>query len=76
MSEIFTPIRTIDEISSDITDVIEMIFDGYYADEPRIDWHDFLNRIELTAHVDLGSDMDSPVVKEIRKIVKKLRATS
>jgi hypothetical protein len=73
MGEQWTKIATADDITADVLAVIEMVHDGYYADEPRIDWYAFLDRVERTGMYDLGAQMDSPVVKAIKKIVKGLR---
>jgi hypothetical protein len=69
----FTPITTLDDFTDALVQAIETVYEGYYADEPRIDWHRFLERVETYALVDLGSSMDSPVVKHIKKLVKGLR---
>jgi hypothetical protein len=72
----FTKINTPADITQDVIDVIETIHEGYYEDEPRIDWHRFLERVEIYAGVDLGSNMDSPAIKHIKKIVKGIRDES
>jgi hypothetical protein len=66
-------INTPADFTEDVMIAIETIFDGYYADEPRIDWFNFLDRVESLALVNFGSDMDSPAVKQVKKIVKGLR---
>ena len=66
-------INTPADFTEDVMDAIETIFDGYYADEPRIDWFNFLDRVESLALVNFGNDMDSPAVKQVKKIVKGLR---
>lgn len=73
MSETFRDILAPSDITDDVRDVIETVFDGYYADEPRINWHEFLDRVERYALVNFGSDMDTPVIKAVKKIVKQLR---
>jgi len=70
----FKTINTPEEITEDVLMVIETIYDGYYADEPRIDWHAFLDRVERMGLYNFGSDMDSPVVKAIKKYVRTLKA--
>lgn len=61
------------DFTEDVMIAIETIFDGYFSDEPRIDWFNFLDRVESLALVNFGSDMDSPAVKQVKKIVKGLR---
>lgn len=73
MSE-YKVVSTAADFTEDVVTAIETVFDGYYADEPRIDWYKFLERVENYALVDFGSSMDSPAVKEVKKIVKRLRA--
>ena len=73
MTEQWRKIETVEGITEDVLAVIEMVHDGYYADEPRIDWFEFLDRVERAGLYDLGSQMDSPVVKAIKRIVKGLR---
>jgi hypothetical protein len=45
----------------------ENIYDGWYADAPRVDWTDFLDRLESHTDVDLGSQMDSPLIRRIKR---------
>lgn len=70
----FTPIRTADDITPAVTQLVELVFEGWWENEPRIDWHAFLDRLELMGHFDFGSSMDSPAIKAIKKQVAKLRA--
>ena len=55
---------------------VEDLHDGFYADADRIDWHDFLDRLEREHDLDLGPDMDSPAVRRVRAIVREARAAS
>lgn len=66
-----TPENEIDEPA--LTEAAESIVDGWYA-EGRIDWTDFLERLEATADVDLGCDADSPMIRRIKKHVRDYRA--
>lgn len=50
----------------------EDIYDGWYSDQ-RIDWEDFLYRVEKYADVDLGEDMDSPLIKSIKKHIREYK---
>ena len=67
-------IRTKQDADAIVED-IEAVYDGWYAEASRIDWEDFLDRLEARGH-DLGSDMLSPAVLRIKAIVKGLRAQS
>lgn len=53
---------------------IEEVFNGWYAEAPRIDWEDFLDRLEKRGY-DLGDSMLSPAIERIKKIVKELRSS-
>lgn len=58
--------------TDEIREVIESVYDGWYANESRIDWTDFLDRVEEYGF-DLGSSLDSPAIRRIKSIVKELR---
>jgi hypothetical protein len=70
----FRTINTPAEITEDVVEAIETAYEGWFADEVRINWSDLLDRVELLAQVNLGSDMDSAVIKQVKKIVKTLRS--
>ena len=55
--------------TSEILEAAESIYDGWYADT-RIDWDDFLDRLESYTGVDLGSDLLSPTIKAIQKHIR------
>lgn len=55
-----------------IRDDIEQVYDGWYAQASRVDWVDFLDRLEGMGH-DLGDSMVSPAVNRIKRIVSDLR---
>lgn len=63
------------EMTPALAEIVEMVFDGYYADEPRIDWHGFLDRVENYGF-DLGGDMNAPIIKAVKKQVTALRKNS
>lgn len=56
-------------LSQDIKDAVEAVFDGWYANVARIDWDDFLYRVETRLDVDFGNDMLSPTIKAIKSHV-------
>lgn len=60
------------EVTPQLADIVELVYEGWWEDEPRIDWHAFLDRVESFGF-DLGSDMESKVIKDIKKQVKRLR---
>lgn len=50
---------------------IEDVFDGWFADVPRIDWEDFFDRLDRYGYT--FEELDSPVERRIRAIVRELR---
>lgn len=52
--------------------IAEMVYDGWYSDS-RIDWDDFLYRVESMADADLGNDMLSPEIKRIKSHIRSYR---
>lgn len=52
--------------------VAESIYDGWYADA-RIDWEDFIDRLEAASNIDFGSDMDSPLIRRVKAHIRKYR---
>lgn len=57
----------------ELMEAAESIFDGWYADRTRIDWDDFLYRLECATDVDLGSNMMSPQIARIKAHVRAYR---
>jgi hypothetical protein len=53
----------------------EQVHDGWYS-EGRIDWQDFLDRLELASDRDLGNDLDSPLIRKIKKHIREYRKLS
>lgn len=50
----------------------EQVYDGWYA-ERRIEWHDFLARLEDKTGHDLGASMSSPEIVAIQKHIRMYR---
>lgn len=51
----------------------EAIVDGWYA-EGRVDWGDFLDRLEERTDYDLGDSLDSPLIRRVKKHVREYRS--
>ncbi len=51
---------------------IEDDVEGWYPAGTRIDWEDFLERLEKRG-MDLGDSMGSPAIREIKKMVREMR---
>lgn len=65
---------TAEQVDAAVLELIEDIYEGFFADESRIDWDDFLSRVERTGQYDLGGSMTSDAIKAIKKHVRKIRA--
>lgn len=60
-------------IPPEVLEAVESVYDGWYANSERIDWYDFVDRVEQMSEVDLGSDMLSPTINGIKAHVRKYR---
>lgn len=69
----WTEVITAEEVTAQVLDAAEEIYDGWFADEERIDWHDFLDRLERMFFYDLGSSTESDAIKAIKKHVRKIK---
>lgn len=58
---------------AELLEAAEAICDGWFAADGRIDWHDFLDRLEDQTDVDLGSDMQSPQILGIKRHIAAYR---
>ena len=61
------------QIEAELLEAAEGIFDGWYSDETRIDWEDFLDRLEKQTDVDLGDSLDSPLIRKIKAHIRDYR---
>lgn len=48
----------------------EEVYDGWYADQ-RVDWEDFVDRLEAHLGRDLGESMLSPEIKAMKAHVRR-----
>lgn len=58
---------------TELMEAAESVHDGWFANDTRIDWPQFLDRLEETADVDLGGSLDSPLIRKIKKHVRDYR---
>lgn len=65
----YRPILSVDDIDDDILTAAFDIVEGWYLEE-RIDWADFLDRLETWVAIDLGSKMDAPWIEYLKKKVR------
>lgn len=54
---------------AEILTAAEEIYSGWYADT-RVDWTDFLDRLEEQTEVDLGTSMDSDLIRKIKRHIR------
>lgn len=54
----------------------ESIYDGWFSDSTRIDWQDFMDRLERYTGHDLGSSMVSPEIRSIQAHVRRYKRSS
>lgn len=69
MTTTFRPIRSVDDIDDTILTAAYDILEGWYLEE-RIEWTDFLDRLEVWVSIDLGSDMTAPWIELLKKKVR------
>jgi hypothetical protein len=50
----------------------ESVFDGWYADQARIDWDDFIDRLEALGF-DMGDSMLGPDVLAVKRHITRYR---
>lgn len=67
-----------EDVTKEILDQAEEVFNGWYANESRVDWDDFLYRLDGMdladgKKLDLTSDMMTPAVKAIKKHIGEYR---
>lgn len=71
----FLRIQSADDLTPHLYEVIDLVFEGWWIDAPRIDWNAFIDRVEAFGQFDFGSSMDSEAIKAIKRHVRRLRAT-
>lgn len=57
----------------ELMEAAEGIFDGWYASSSKIDWEDFLDRLESQTDYDLGGSLDSPLIRRIKAHIRDYR---
>lgn len=74
----YTTIKAAGDVTPEILEAAEHIFDGWYAEESRVDWEDFLDRLDGIplndgTTLDIGADVLSPAIKAIKAHIRKYR---
>ena len=68
----YITITTAEDCTEQFLDACADVYEGFFANEPRIDWEGFMDRLERYGY-DMGSSMDSPAIKVIKKYVKSIK---
>lgn len=63
---ILTTKEDVDALQEEIEDLMEG--SAWRYGNGRVDWEDFLWRVEDSLDVDLGSDLNSPMIKRVKAI--------
>lgn len=61
------------DVTQDVLDAAESVHDGWYADAGRVEWDDFIDRLEGQLDADFGDDMQSPAIRKIQAHIRKYR---
>ena len=71
----------IEDVNGEILDAAQEVEESWFADEPRIDWDNFWDRLdgyEIASHegreLDLGSETDTPAMRRIQRHIRDLRS--
>lgn len=66
----YVKVEKIEDVTPEFLEVCEQVYDGFYANDDRIEWEGFLDRLERWGY-DMGSSMESPAIKAIKKHIRK-----
>lgn len=79
MNAKLTTIIAAEEVTPEILEVAESVYDGWYADRGRVDWTDFLERLEKMVtfddgtRLDLGESLTSPAILKVKRHIDAYR---
>lgn len=67
-----------DDVTEDVLESAEKVYDGWFADADRIDWDDFISRLENRGledgtELDLGDSMLTPAIEKIKRHIRTYR---
>lgn len=70
-----TAVREAADVTDEIIAMAQDIYSGWFGDGQRLDWGDFLDRLdgaELAdgSRLDLGDTMDSAAIKKIQREIR------
>lgn len=74
----YSKITTVDDVTDEIIAMAQEIYAGWYNNSQRIDWDNFLDRLDGSqledgSIVDLGNDMGSPAIRKIQGEIRAYR---
>jgi hypothetical protein len=74
------PIIRAEEVTPYILELAIETHDGWFANEPKIDWEDqpygFWSRMEYDHDINLGDNNDTPAMRKIQKHIRTYRRTT
>lgn len=75
----WTEIYEAKDVTQDIIEAAEMIYDGWFSSEDRIDWEDFFTRLDGFklldgTRADLGGEENSSAIKAIKQHINEYKA--
>ncbi|MER7166776.1 hypothetical protein ABT336_12030 [Micromonospora sp. NPDC000207] len=78
MNDQWTTVTAADQVTDEILEAAQDINNGWWANKSRIDWTEFLDRLEGTTLSDgtrlgLGNSMVSPAIRRIKKHIADYR---
>ena len=74
----YTRVTEAAQVTEEILDIAQDTEEGWFGDSARIDWEDFIDRMDGTdlkdgTRLDLGDQIDSPAIRKIKRHVRTLR---
>lgn len=78
--ETYHEITKASDVTDEVIGMVRDIADGWYSDGP-IDWEDIWDRLERSPRDDwsffsVGSELDSPAIRKIKKVIRDERRNS
>lgn len=76
--EKWSEIRSAEDVTDEILHIAESTYDDWFADDDRVDWEEFVDRMDGThlqddTRLSMGNQMDSPAITMIKKHVREYR---
>jgi 3-hydroxyacyl-CoA dehydrogenase len=70
-----------EDVSDEMLTLAEQVCDGYFDDDERIDWEEFIDRMCKEGYLDDGTrlefqEYDNPAISKIKRHVRNYRSAS